>query len=98
MRIRLRFFAILRERAGAAELTRELTGPTTVGEVWEALRRERPALAGFAGSIAFAVNREYVDSKTTVQDNDEVAFIPPVSGGCSRSCLKSSSSRSSSIA
>jgi molybdopterin converting factor subunit 1 len=99
MHVRLRFFAILRERAGTAELTRELDGPTTVGELWGALRREHPALAGFRGAVAFAVNQEYVDSKTTLQDNDEVAFIPPVSGGSSTtSCLKSSNTQSSSTA
>jgi molybdopterin converting factor subunit 1 len=84
MRIRLRFFASLRERAGASELTREIARPTTVGTLWEELRREHPRLAEFHGAVAFAVNQEYVDSKTTLQDNDEVAFIPPVSGGCPR--------------
>ena len=95
MKVRLRFFAVLRERAGAAELTREVDERTTVGGLWEALRRERAALAEFRGSVAFAVNQEYVDSKTTLQDNDEVAFIPPVSGGSpATSCLKSSTTRS----
>ena len=99
MHVRLRFFAILRERVGTAELTRELDGPATVGELWSALRREHSALAEFRGTVAFAVNQEYVDSKTTLQDNDEVAFIPPVSGGSSAtSCLKSSNTRSSSTA
>ena len=81
MRVRLRFFAALRERAGATEAVRDLSGPTTVGALWELLRRERPALGDFRGSVAFAVNQEYVDSEMTLQDNDEVAFIPPVSGG-----------------
>jgi len=98
MRVRLRFFASLRERAGSAELVRELSAPISVGELWEALRRERAPLAEFRGSVAFAVNQEYVDSKTTLQDNDEVAFIPPVSGGSSPKCLKSSTSRSTSMA
>jgi molybdopterin converting factor subunit 1 len=84
VRVRLRFFASLRERAGASELTRELTRPTTVGALWDEVRREHPRLAEFRGAVAFAVNQEYVDSKMTVQDNDEVAFIPPVSGGCPR--------------
>ena len=84
IRVRLRFFATLRERAGTAELVRDIDGPRTVGALWDDLRRENPALAAFRASIAFAVNHEYVDSKTTVQDNDEVAFIPPVSGGLQR--------------
>jgi len=84
IRVRLRFFAALRERAGASERVRDLAGSQTVGALWEDLRRENSALADFRGSVAFAVNQEYVDSKTTLQDNDEVAFIPPVSGGTPR--------------
>ena len=81
MRVRVRFFATLRERAGASEIERVLDRPSTVAELWELLCTEHPKLAGFGGRIAFAVNQEYVDSKMTLQDNDEVAFIPPVSGG-----------------
>jgi molybdopterin converting factor subunit 1 len=81
MRVRLRFFATLRERAGVCEATFEIDRSVTVGEVWELVRAERPRLASYGGRVAFAVNEQYVDSKTTLQDNDEVAFIPPVSGG-----------------
>lgn len=81
MTVRVRFFASLRERAGLSELEHELAAPATVGALWSRLRREMPALADFGGSVAFAVNQEYVDSERTLQDNDEVAFIPPVSGG-----------------
>ena len=81
MQVRVRFFATLRERAGAAELLQAVDGVITVAELWEMIRCERPKLADYAGRVAFAVNQEYVDSKTTLQDNDEVAFIPPVSGG-----------------
>jgi len=81
MEVRVRFFAVLRERAGTAELRCKAPPETTVGELWAIIRRERPALAEFRGSVAFARNQEYVDSETPLQDNDEVAFIPPVSGG-----------------
>jgi MoaE-MoaD fusion protein len=84
MRVRLRFFATLRERADGGETTLEIDRPVTVGELWELVRSERPKLAAYGGRVAFAVNEEYVDSKTTLQDNDEVAFIPPVSGGSAR--------------
>jgi molybdopterin converting factor subunit 1 len=84
VRVRVRFFAALRERAGSAAAERSLTSPLTVGELWDVLRAEHPRLADYAGKIAFAVNQQYVDSKTTLQDNDEVAFIPPVSGGSQR--------------
>lgn len=81
MTIKLRFFAALRERAGASETTREISEPTTVGALWEKLRRERASLGDYSGPVRFAVNQEYVDKEYPVQDNDEVAFIPPVSGG-----------------
>ncbi len=81
MTVKLRFFAALRERAGATESIRALPEPTTVGALWETLRGERAALADYAGSVRFAVNQEYVDKDYPLQDNDEVAFIPPVSGG-----------------
>ena len=81
MKVRLLFFAAVRERMRTAEMVRELAGPTTVEALWHELQREHPSLGDVRVAIAFALNREYVDSKTTVHDNDEVAFIPPVSGG-----------------
>ena len=84
MRVRVRFFATLRERAGTRALELDLDDAITVGRLWDILRSERPNLAAYGGRVAFAVNELYVDSKTTLQDNDEVAFIPPVSGGSAR--------------
>jgi molybdopterin converting factor subunit 1 len=81
VRLRLLFFAVLRERFGDSSAEREVHGPTTVSELWSRLREESPQLAEYGGRVAFAVNQEYVDGKRTLQDNDEVAFIPPVSGG-----------------
>jgi molybdopterin converting factor small subunit len=52
-----------------------------VETVWELLKRERPDLAAVERSLAFAVAQEYVDKTHPLQDNDELAFIPPVSGG-----------------
>ncbi len=95
MKVRVLFFAVLRERAKAAELVVDIPPGTTAGSLWQRLCDERPELAGFGSRIAFARNREYVDSRTTLQDNDEVAFIPPVSGGSvARTCSKSSQNRS----
>jgi molybdopterin converting factor subunit 1 len=83
MRVRIRFFASLRERAGFTEAERTVAPATTVGTLWRELCSEHRKLADFGGRIAFAINQEYVDSETALQDNDEVAFIPPVSGGSS---------------
>jgi molybdopterin synthase catalytic subunit len=81
MRIKLRYFASLRERLGKTEETREIPDGASVGQVWELLTEERPELAELERSVAFAVAQEYVDKDHRLQDNDELAFIPPVSGG-----------------
>jgi len=80
-RLHLKLFATLRERARSSELEREFSEGTTVEEIWKSLKREFPALAGHRDSVGFAVNQEYVEGDYQPRDNDEVAFIPPVSGG-----------------
>src|SRR5438128_11526322 len=80
-RLTLKFFATLRERARTTELRRDFPEGITVGEIWAGLGREIPALAAHRDRIAFAVNHEYVKDDYRPHDNDEVAFIPPVSGG-----------------
>ena len=80
-RFNLKLFATLRERAHASDLTREFAEGTTVAQIWRELVREFPALAGHHDSVGFAVNQEYVAGDYQPQAGDEVAFIPPVSGG-----------------
>jgi MoaE-MoaD fusion protein len=80
-RLHLRLFATLRERARAAELEREFPDGITVAEIWKALKGEFPSLAGHRDSVGFAVNQEYVEGDYRPRNDDEVAFIPPVSGG-----------------
>jgi MoaE-MoaD fusion protein len=77
MRVRVRLFAGLRERAGVAE--RELEGVTHVGDVWAAL-----GLGDEPEGLLYAVNRQYAERKRELADGDEVALIPPVSGGAFR--------------
>jgi molybdopterin converting factor subunit 1 len=81
MRVTVRLFARLRELAGAGELQREVAENATVATVWEALTRDHPALAPYAASLSCAVNAEYSRMTARVRDGDEVAFLPPVSGG-----------------
>jgi molybdopterin converting factor subunit 1 len=81
MTLRLLFFATLRERAGTSEMTLEVDGPITVAALWQRLRGEVSGLADYSGPVRFAVDQSYVDNQETLQDNAEVAFIPPVSGG-----------------
>jgi molybdopterin converting factor subunit 1 len=82
-RFTLKLFATLRERANAAELVREFPDGTTVGEIWKHLVGEFPALGGHHDSVGFAVNQEYVEGDFKPHQGDEIAFIPPVSGGTS---------------
>lgn len=86
-RLTIHLFATLRERAGASELTREFPDNATVAEIWAHLKSEFPALDGHRDSVRFAVNQEYVNDDYRPRPGDEIAFIPPVSGGSDASCL-----------
>ncbi len=77
MPVTVRLFAGLRERAGWSR--RELEGVEHVGDVWPAL-----ALGEEPGGLLYAVNREYAEPERELRDGDEVALIPPVSGGAFR--------------
>jgi molybdopterin converting factor subunit 1 len=81
VRVTVRLFARLRDIAGAAELARDVGAGATIGSVWRQLVEEFPDLAGYERSISTAVNADYARMDHAVQDGDEVAFLPPVSGG-----------------
>lgn len=81
MRVTVRLFARLRDIAGAGELVRDVPEPATVAAVWRGLVTELPALSQYEGTMSVAVNAEYAKMATAVADGDEVAFLPPVSGG-----------------
>jgi MoaE-MoaD fusion protein len=81
MRVRVRLFAVQRELAGTREQPLELADGATVETAWEALVAEYPALAPGRASVRFARNGAYADAATQLVDGDEVAMIPPVSGG-----------------
>ena len=81
MRVTVRLFARLREIAGAETLVRELPTGATAGSLWEDLARDFPELAAYRDAVSTAVNAEYARMNATVADGDEVAFLPPVSGG-----------------
>ena len=79
MRVSVRLFAALREQAGARERTLDVPEGATVADVWPALELgEQPA------GLLYALNREYADRTAPLSDGDEVALIPPVSGGSFR--------------
>jgi len=81
MRVTVRLFARLRDLAGAGELVREVPDQATVQTVWNALTREMPSLVEYERTMSVAVNAEYSRMAATVHEGDEVAFLPPVSGG-----------------
>lgn len=81
MRVTVRLFARLRDIAGAAELTRDVAPGATIGSVWRDLAGEYPALAQYERSISSALNLDYARMDRPVADGDEIAFLPPVSGG-----------------
>jgi len=81
MRVTIRLFARLRDLAGAGELVRDVPEQATVQTVWNALKTEMPSLVAYEGTMSVAVNAEYSRMAAAVHDGDEVAFLPPVSGG-----------------
>ncbi|HXG87058.1 MAG TPA: MoaD/ThiS family protein [Vicinamibacterales bacterium] len=81
MRVAIRLFARLRDLVGCGELEREAPPGSTVGAVWNGLVADYPAIAPYADSMSCAVNAEYARMTDPLADGDEVAFLPPVSGG-----------------
>jgi len=81
VRVTVRVFARLRDITGAAELARELAPGATIGDLWRQLAGEFPELAGYERSISSAINADYARMDQVIGEGDEIAFLPPVSGG-----------------
>jgi molybdopterin converting factor subunit 1 len=81
MKAKVRLFARLSELAGTRLAEVEVGEGLAVGDVYRLLCVKYPSLSGLNGSLRYAVNGEYADSKHPVGEGDEVALIPPVSGG-----------------
>lgn len=79
--VRVRFFAGHRDIVGRAEQELTIEEGATVGSLWERLIADYPRLTGYTGRLLYAVNQQYADLGTALADGDEVAYIPPVSGG-----------------
>jgi molybdopterin converting factor subunit 1 len=79
--VKVKLFARLRDIAGTDELTRDVAPGATIGALWKQLAREFPDLGQYERSISSALNADYARMDAPVQDGDEVAFLPPVSGG-----------------
>jgi molybdopterin converting factor subunit 1 len=81
MRVTVRLFARLRDITGATELKREVAEGATIATVWRDLVGQYPDLAPYERTMSTAVNADYARMTAPVKDGDEVAFLPPVSGG-----------------
>ena len=81
MRVRVLFFGVLRESFGQDDLWLELPAGSEVGAVLAHVRGQRPELDRVWSSLAVGLNREYVRHDAPLADGDEVALLPPVSGG-----------------
>ena len=81
MQVRLRYFAIIREALGRGEETRAVPEGTTAGDLFDLLATEQPRLARMKATTLLMVNQEYVGPDHRLRDGDELALIPPVSGG-----------------
>lgn len=81
MKVRLLFFAVLRDIAGVDARELVLADGTTARDVWQSLRNELPRLADYVQPPMIAVNETYAEPETILREGDELAFIPPVAGG-----------------
>ena len=81
MKVRLLYFAILRDIAGTSEAMVEIPEGTRAAELWNQLRSRHRELAGYERPPMTAINESYVEADTLLHEGDEVAFIPPVAGG-----------------
>jgi molybdopterin converting factor subunit 1 len=81
MKVKVLLFASLREVVGAPQSTLDVEQGANISDVWHDLAGLYPPLAPHTGTIAFALNGSYAKPNETVKDGDEIAFLPPVSGG-----------------
>ena len=81
MKVRVKFFAILRERVGAGDITMEIQDGSTVADLWRMLQQNYPKLNVPGIRLLYAVNQNYVSPDEVLKEMDEVVFVPPVSGG-----------------
>ena len=74
-------FGAAADRAGTRKVQLEVEESTTLAEVWPLLAERYPGLSSMRDTLAFAVNGEYARMDGSVDPGDEVAVLPPVSGG-----------------
>jgi len=81
VKVRLLFFAVLRDITGKSEAEVSLPAGARAVDVWQSLRRDHSALASYEKPPMIAINESYATPDTPLRDGDELVFIPPVAGG-----------------
>jgi molybdopterin converting factor subunit 1 len=79
--VKILLFGAAADRAGTRQTELSVREGTTLGDLWPALADRYPGLAPMRDTLAFAVNGEYARAEAKVSPGDEVAVLPPVSGG-----------------
>jgi len=79
--VTVRLFARLRDLTGSGELVREVPEQADARAVWNAMAVEWPSIREYEKTMSVAINAEYAKMTDAVHDGDEIAFMPPVSGG-----------------
>ena len=92
MRVRILFFGILKDLAGKSSDSLEMPDGSSVRELLSLCSVQAPKLRESLASIAVAVNQEYAGPETALKSGDEVALLPPVSGGSEKSGTATKSS------
>ena len=87
MLIRVLFFGVLKDLAGRSQEALDLPDGSTVEAVLTHYHVLLPGLKGYAASLAISVNQEYAGPETKLKAGDEVALLPPVSGGAPRCAI-----------
>jgi molybdopterin converting factor subunit 1 len=81
MKVRVHYFAVVRERLGLSSEVVDICEHETIASLLRTLESRRPALVGLRAALRVALNEEFVDEASPLCDGDEIALIPPVSGG-----------------
>jgi molybdopterin synthase catalytic subunit len=81
MTVRVRLFAVLRDRAGMETLDLSLPNGAGVADAATAMSQEVPSIRDLLPRCRYAVNAELANDETLLRDGDELAVLPPVSGG-----------------
>jgi molybdopterin converting factor subunit 1 len=81
VKVRLLFFAVLRDITGRGQAEIAIADGTRAGDVWQMLRRDHAPLASWEKPPMIAINESYASADTPLRDGDELVFIPPVAGG-----------------